>query len=273
MKRKSREINIFNMSALDLFASALGAFILIAIVLFPFFPNITDKDLRDLLAEAQQKVTELREELSKNQAELAKVKFPHLDLVVVIDVTGSMGDPIAGLKQDVGDMVEVLSRLAPSLAVGVVAFNDRNQTPAVFYEELRKVQVGDANYKLLKQFIDGFQSGDAIGENNDIPEASYQALQVAIDMPWRSDSEEKMIVMVTDAPPYSDRYAATLQLARGFAANGQSVSGVWIGNRPKTNKFLSELATAGGGSFVKSSGSITSSILLALLKAKAKART
>ena len=72
MKRKSRETNIFNMSALDLFASALGAFILIAIVLFPFFPNITDKDLRDLLAEAQQKVTELRQELTETKQELAK---------------------------------------------------------------------------------------------------------------------------------------------------------------------------------------------------------
>ena len=39
MKRKSREISIFSMSALDLFASALGAFILIAVVIFPYFPN------------------------------------------------------------------------------------------------------------------------------------------------------------------------------------------------------------------------------------------
>ena len=39
MKRRSREISIFSMSALDLFASALGAFILIAVVIFPYFPN------------------------------------------------------------------------------------------------------------------------------------------------------------------------------------------------------------------------------------------
>ena len=41
MKRPNREINIFGMSALDLFASALGAFILISLVLFPYFPNIS----------------------------------------------------------------------------------------------------------------------------------------------------------------------------------------------------------------------------------------
>ena len=40
MKKRSRELSIFSMSALDLFASALGAFILITIVLLPFFPNL-----------------------------------------------------------------------------------------------------------------------------------------------------------------------------------------------------------------------------------------
>ena len=37
MKKRSREINIFSISALDLFASALGAFILLSIVFMVFF--------------------------------------------------------------------------------------------------------------------------------------------------------------------------------------------------------------------------------------------
>ena len=40
MKKRSREISIFSMSTLDLFASALGAFMLITVVLLPFFPNL-----------------------------------------------------------------------------------------------------------------------------------------------------------------------------------------------------------------------------------------
>ena len=48
MKRKSREISIFSMSALDLFSSALGAFILIAVVIFLFFPNTGIADQLDL---------------------------------------------------------------------------------------------------------------------------------------------------------------------------------------------------------------------------------
>lgn len=38
-RNRSKEINIFSMSALDLFASALGAFILIAVIALPYYLN------------------------------------------------------------------------------------------------------------------------------------------------------------------------------------------------------------------------------------------
>ena len=61
MKTRSREINIFSMSALDLFASALGAFILITVVLFPFFPNTGD---------SQERVDEVKARLEQSNAQL-----------------------------------------------------------------------------------------------------------------------------------------------------------------------------------------------------------
>ncbi len=48
MRKKNREINIFSMSALDLFASALGAFILITIILFPYYLKVDRKVLAEL---------------------------------------------------------------------------------------------------------------------------------------------------------------------------------------------------------------------------------
>ena len=86
MKRRHREINIFGMSALDLFASALGAFILIAVVLFPYFPNIGSSPehvtaLRAQLREAQEQLqtcqanlTQAQTELTQTQAELTQAQ-------------------------------------------------------------------------------------------------------------------------------------------------------------------------------------------------------
>lgn len=65
MKKRSREINIFSMSALDLFASALGAFILITVILFPYFPNTGDSPERvaEVRAEMQAQIDAIQEEL------------------------------------------------------------------------------------------------------------------------------------------------------------------------------------------------------------------
>ena len=68
MKSRSREINIFSMSALDLFASALGAFILIAVALFPYFPNTGDSEER--VAEVRAQLERVQRELQQAQSEL-----------------------------------------------------------------------------------------------------------------------------------------------------------------------------------------------------------
>ena len=63
------------MSALDLFASALGAFILITLVLFPYFPNTGDSqervdEVKAQLAEAEVQLEQTSAELEQASAEL-----------------------------------------------------------------------------------------------------------------------------------------------------------------------------------------------------------
>lgn len=85
MKKRSREISIFSMSTLDLFASALGAFMLITVVLLPFFPNLNisgreEAELRQAKikleqtkAELEQVKTELQQAEAKSERERAKL--------------------------------------------------------------------------------------------------------------------------------------------------------------------------------------------------------
>lgn len=79
MKPRNREINIFSMSALDLFASALGAFILISVALFPYFPNTghSPEDisaLRRALTDAQQQLQQCESELSQARSALTQTQ-------------------------------------------------------------------------------------------------------------------------------------------------------------------------------------------------------
>lgn len=69
MRRRSREINAFSVSALDLFASALGAFILMTIIFMVFFAK-TSPDPEQLM-EARAAVRECETERSEARGRLA----------------------------------------------------------------------------------------------------------------------------------------------------------------------------------------------------------
>src|SRR5690242_18055042 len=75
MKQRSREINIFNMSLLDILCGALGTFCFMMIVLFPYYsakpttaPDIP-KDWVDpkTLADAKEQIQKLKENIEKLQ--------------------------------------------------------------------------------------------------------------------------------------------------------------------------------------------------------------
>ena len=69
MRRRNKEINIFSMSALDLFASAMGVFILIAVVALPYYLK-TDQSLMQQSRELQQENEELRSSLESLNEQL-----------------------------------------------------------------------------------------------------------------------------------------------------------------------------------------------------------
>lgn len=77
MKSKRRNISIFSISALDLFAAALGAFILIVLVLFPYYKlggtDISFEELEDL-------VMKRRLAASTSQTEMSKIRAIQADI-------------------------------------------------------------------------------------------------------------------------------------------------------------------------------------------------
>ena len=77
MKRSGREINIFGTAMLDLFASGMGAFIIITIILFPYYGAEVDEKLsaaKKELEDKKKKVKAVSEELRGVKAQNAKNK-------------------------------------------------------------------------------------------------------------------------------------------------------------------------------------------------------
>lgn len=91
MRRKNREISIFSMSALDLFASALGAFILIALIALPDY-------LKTVPVKVE--IQQLKQQIQHQQAQLQQAQQKHDALQQERDALEQERDALQQALQD-----------------------------------------------------------------------------------------------------------------------------------------------------------------------------
>lgn len=72
MRRPSRNIEIFSMSVLDMFASALGAFIMVAIILFPYYQK--NRPIKEKLDALVAELKRTQADVDKTNAEGEKIE-------------------------------------------------------------------------------------------------------------------------------------------------------------------------------------------------------
>ena len=285
MKIRSREINIFSMSALDLFASALGAFMILTVAALPFFPNTGDSpelvaEVAETLSQTQQELEQAQAELAQSRSELsqaqqeasslsselARISIPELDIVICLDVSGSMSEYIAQMKQQIADLVTVLDRLSPSVGIGFVAFGDRLWDVPITFQQIYP----SANLNQIQTFINSLDTNMGLGngDNDDTPEA-LSAVNQAVVMNWRTESQRRYIIIITDAPAYPELLNTTFQVAQDFSTvttPEQYVSTVMVGS-DQAEAYLQRLAQSGRGEFIDSTSgqSMLASIIMAIV--------
>jgi von Willebrand factor type A domain len=84
MHRPRREFSVFSLAAIDLFCSAMGAFMIISIILTPYFRNQQNQA-------PQQEISKLKEQLSRSSAlALFGIVTHAKSVAVVVDLSGSI---------------------------------------------------------------------------------------------------------------------------------------------------------------------------------------
>ena len=134
-----------------------------------------------------------------------------MDLALVIDTTGSMGDEIDYLQAELDTIIDRLKRQVGNLdlRIGIIVYRDEGDDYVV-----RSIPLTDDLRSIRKSLAE--QSADGGGDQ---PEAVDQAMVAADRMQWRA-AAAKAVLLVADAPPHEDALAATLKSAQSLRSKG-----------------------------------------------------
>ncbi|MBA3941056.1 MAG: VWA domain-containing protein [Sphingopyxis sp.] len=144
--------------------------------------------------------------LTANQA---AAKVTKLDLMLVVDTTGSMGDEIRYLQSELRSIIASITAKHRDLdiRIGFVFYRDLGDdyvTRTVMFDR----DIGKVQGTLAQQYATG---------GGDYPEAMDQALIRAVGQEWRPDAV-KSLLLVADAPPHDEWFGRTWQAAEAARA-------------------------------------------------------
>jgi Mg-chelatase subunit ChlD len=169
-----------------------------------------------------------------------------LEMVFVLDTTGSMGGLLEGAKQRIWGIVnEVMqSSSSPSVKIGLVAYRDRGDQYVTqvlpLTEDLDKVYTTLMNY----------QAGGGGDTAEDVRRALSDGVKRAGWSPSSSNLAQ-VLFLVGDAPPHNDYRDEpdTLESARLAVKQGMVVNTIQCGSMPETQRVWESIAQYGQGKY------------------------
>lgn len=170
---------------------------------------------------------------------------PRIEVVFVLDTTGSMGGLIEGAKQKIWSIANRLAsgQPAPEIKLGLIAYRDRGDEYVTRTYSLSK-DIDELYENLMNFRAEG---------GGDTPESVNLALQDAVNkIQWNPDeSVYKVVFLVGDAPPHMDYQdeASYEQIVKAATAKGIIINTVQCGNDSNTSVAWREIASQGQGQY------------------------
>ncbi|CAN7757890.1 VWA domain-containing protein [Pseudorhodoferax sp. LjRoot39] len=168
-----------------------------------------------------------------------------LDLVFLVDATGSMGDEIGKLKASLRSIADEVAGLPsrPDLCFALVAYRDKGDAFVLRSHDFTN------DLGAFQRVLDRLQADGG----GDYPEALNEALHETVHrLAWRGDGATRMVLLLADAPPHLDyggpQYDADMQAALG---KGIKVFSVGASGLDRQGEYIQrQIAQYTGGRFV-----------------------
>ena len=167
-----------------------------------------------------------------------------VDVCFVVDATGSMGDEINFLKEELMDVMLQFQKTAPCSPI---------RLSSVFYRDQ-----GDEYLTKKMPFTNrlddvvSFVSEQYAGGGGDFPEAVQSGLDVAInEFNWNEKALTKIIFLVLDAPPHNQDASKMRELMQLASSKGIKIIPITASGIDQSTEFCMKYMAAGtGGDYI-----------------------
>lgn len=203
--------------------------------------KIGNQVFKNILTYSDKKVNRL---VLKNYSEENTEK--KIDIAFMVDATGSMGDELEYLKEELTDVISKVRRKNQGVTVnmGSVFYRDKGE------DYVTKVSDFSTDIDDTVDFIKE-QSAEAGG---DFPEAVETALDKSInDLEWSENATSRILFLVLDAPPhYDDQIISEIHdLIATASKKGIKIIPITASGIDKETEFLMRyMAIATNGTYV-----------------------
>jgi len=193
--------------------------------------------------------TETEREISVELQSNAE-KLNVIEIMFVVDVTGSMGDEISFLKAELSDVINRIAseNSGSQIKLALLFYRDNTDRVPFDYYDFTDVTVPDGmtlmQNALNKQYADG---------GGDYPEAVDEALDMAVNKQWSTGATTKIIYHVLDAPAHDNEKSVKMfnSAAKKAAEKGIRICPIICsGSAELTEYTMREAAIYTGGTFI-----------------------
>lgn len=147
------------------------------------------------------------------QSRIADLRRSGLEIVFVLDSTGSMTRTITAAKNSITEMLTVLRTLVPDARVGLVAYRDHTTRETY---DVRTLPLG-RDFCRASNFV-SVVTADGGGDR---AEDVRGGLRAAFAQDWRPDAR-RVVVLAGDAPPHARDLEQLHREVGAFARDGRS---------------------------------------------------
>lgn len=179
------------------------------------------------------------------QGPIATIKHPKIEVVFVLDTTGSMSGLIDAAKEKIWSIASTMASAqnSPDIKMGLVAYRDRGD------EYITKdINLSSDLDSMYAQLMDFKANGGGDG-----PESVNQALNDAVNkMTWSQDQQTyKVVFLVGDAPAHMDyqdelKYPEIMAMAK---ENNIIINAIQAGTDSQTTHNWQQIAHLGQGDY------------------------